>query len=341
MSIDLFETRSMLASLDERRGPRTYLRDTFFGRNVPSQTENIDIDIRRNKRRLAPFVHPLAEGKKVDRQGFITKSFKPPYIKEKMVTTALDVLTRGMGQNPYSASSPAERAAQIAAEDLVELQDMIDRRIEWMVAQILLTGSVTVTGEGLNAVVSFGRSNSHTVTLASGVKWSQAGGTPIDDLRAWKRLVSQDSGVVPNRAIVGYDVMETLLENDQFTANIERFSNQTATVAMTADGLPEGITYVGRIEGLDIFNYEEWYLDDAGVEQPLVPADKVILGSTRSRAAVHFGAIKDLEAGGLAAVPYFPKSWRTPDPSAQWLLLQSAPLPVPLQVDAFLAADVL
>lgn len=339
--LDLFETRTMLSALEERRGPRTYLRDTFFNPTTTSTTENVDIDVIRNKRRLAPFVNPLAEGKKIDRQGFQTKTFKPPYIKEKMVTTAIDVLTRGLGENPYSASSPAERAAQIAARDLVELQDMIDRRIEWMVAQIMLTGKVTITGEGVNAEIDFGRSAGNTVTLLSGTRWSQSGATPIDDLRAWKRLIVQNSGIVPNRAIIGYDVMEVLLENPQFVANIERFSNQTASIAMTANGLPEGITYVGRIEGLDLFNYEEWYLDENGVEQPMVPADKVLLGSTRSRAGVHYGGIKDLKANGVAAVPYFPKSWETEDPSARWLMLQSAPLPVPIQVDAFLAADVM
>lgn len=342
MSIDIFETRTMLRALEERRPPKSFLRDLFFSTSETSDTEHVDIDIIRNKRRLAPFVNPLAEGKPMDRQGFVTKSFKPPYIKPKMPTTAADMLKRAIGESIYSAQTPAQRAAAQLAKDLAEMQDSIYRRIEWMCAQVINAGQLTVTGEGLNATINFQRSAGNTVTLASGVKWSQAGATPVNDLRDWKEVVSQATGLVPNVAIFGSDARDWFLENAQVKEILNRFANQTARVAMDTKALAaQGVTYVGSVEDLDIYTYSEWYLDTDGVtELPMVPADRVWLGSTAARTAVHYGAIQDLDAGGLAAVPFWPKSWRTPDPSVQWVMLQSAPLVVPTQVDAFLSADV-
>ncbi len=342
MSIDIFETRTMLRALEERRPPKTFLTNLFFRNVVTSTTEHVDIDIIRNKRKLAPFVNPLAEGKVMDRQGYSTKSFKPPYIKPKMVTTAADILKRAMGENIYSAQTPAQRAAAQLAKDLGEMQDSIIRRVEWMCAQVINTGQLTVTGEGINAVINFQRSGANSVTLNSGVKWNQSGGTPVDDLRAWKKIVSQATGLVPNVCIMGSDAVEAFLANDQVKEILNRFANQTVRVNMDTAALAEqGVTFVGVVEDLQIFSYDEWYLDTDNVtELPMVPADRVWLGSTAARTAVHYGAILDLEAAGLAAVPYWPKSWVTPDPSARWVMLQSAPLVVPTQVDAFLSADV-
>lgn len=343
MSIDMFATRTMLRALEERRPPRRFLTNTFFG-GPPEVSDNeyVDIDIIRNKRKLAPFVTPIAEGKLMERAGFSTKSFKPPYLKPKLVTTAADLLKRGFGENIYNPATPQQRAAKRLAQDLADLQDAIERRVEWMASSALFNGTIVVVGEGVNATINFGRSSSHSVTLASGDRWSQVStATPVDDIRTWKGIVSQATGLVPNVMVIGSAVLPNFLANAQVQEILNRFSNQTATVKMDTSQLADGVTYVGQVEQVDIFTYDEWYLDTDGVtELPMVPTDKILLGSTRARAVVHYGAILDLDAGGVAVVPWFPKSWRTPDPSAQWVLVQSAPLVVPHQIDAFLVADV-
>jgi len=66
----------------------------------------------------------------------------------------------------------------------------------------------------------------------------------------------------------------------------------------------------------------------------------VLFGSKDARCERHFAAIQDLDAMVTAAVKYFPKSWKNPDPSGQEIMLQSAPLPAPHQIDGFVVADV-
>jgi hypothetical protein len=43
----------------------------------------------------------------------------------------------------------------------------------------------------------------------------------------------------------------------------------------------------------------------------------------------------------MFAVARFPKSWITDDPSVRWVQMQSAPLLVPVQIDAIVSATVL
>ena len=87
----------------------------------------------------------------------------------------------------------------------------------------------------------------------------------------------------------------------------------------------------------ELEGYDEWYLDDNGDEQPMMPVDKILLGSTRTRNARLYGAIQDLDAGADFAVSRYPKSWTEKDPSMRFVMLQSAPLVALLQPDAFMS----
>ena len=81
------------------------------------------------------------------------------------------------------------------------------------------------------------------------------------------------------------------------------------------------------------------YYDEATeTDKPLIPDNMVLIGCTNAYTRMHYGVIKDLEAN--AAVKMFPKTWLSKDPSAQYLLVQSAPLAGLHQVDAFLVATV-
>jgi hypothetical protein len=71
----------------------------------------------------------------------------------------------------------------------------------------------------------------------------------------------------------------------------------------------------------------------------LVPSGNFFLGSTSARMDRLYGLIQDLKA--LAPVDRFVKSWEEEHPSVRYLLMQSAPLLVPVQVDSFMNIAVL
>lgn len=341
--ISIFETRTMLAAVDQMLPPKSFLLDLFFPTVETSDTLYVDIDIIKGKRRMAPFVNPRMQGKQVERIGYATRSYKPPYVKPKMVFDAIDILTRNPGQHIYQGGqSPAERAAQVLGRDLMEMMGMITRREEWMASQALNGGVIAVVGDGVDDEIDFGMPNTHIITDGD---WSDPGvGNPVQDLRTWRRLVAQDSGIVPNAAVLGSAAADAFLAHEQVSGANSLFNARRAETGQinVSDIQASGATYLGSLNGggLDLYAYDEWYIDDVdGEEKPMVPENKIFLGSTRARTARHYGAIQDVSA--TASVRWFPKSWEQEDPSARFLMVQSAPLVVPHQIDAFAVITVI
>lgn len=343
--ISIFNTRTMLEALEEMRTPNTFLVKKFFSKQVECPSESVDIDVYKGKRRVAVYVNPRAVGQTVDRIGYTTYTYKPPYVKPKMPTTAEDLLKRLPGEIIYANNISNEQRASIQlGKDLAELDAIISRAEELQAQQALFDATITVKDiDGNNVVddITFPRESSHTVDLTATGKtaWDATGANPLEDLRTWRRLNLKDSGVASNIIIMGSDAVDIFLENSEVKSALDNRKFDIGSLVMEAQEL--GVTYVGRIEGMDIYSYDEWYIDPAtGTEGAIVPEKKVLVGSTFARCERVYGAIRDVEAG-LAAVARFPKTWVENDPSVRWLQLHSAPLLVPVQVDAFTVATVL
>lgn len=348
--LDLFETRTMLESLEQMKPPRTFLLDTFFSTVNVSTTKHIDIDIIKGKRRMAPFVNPRLQGKVVEKRGRISRTYTPPYVKPKMVTTADDILEREPGKHIYEGNmSPAQMAAVEVGKNLVELDELITRREEWMAAQVLTTGKVVVVGEGVEDEIDFLMEPSHLPALLGTAKWTDhTNARPLQNLKTWKRLVAKDSGINPTEALMGLDALDNFLQCEEVIGTTgggkNLFDMRRINIGQIDPRiLPNGVIYYGYLTelGLDIWTYEDWFVDeyDNDKEKPMMPANKVVLGSPNAYTRRQYGAIQDLKA--TAAVRRFPKSWEEEDPSARMIMLQSAPLPCMHQVDAFLCAEVL
>jgi hypothetical protein len=86
--------------------------------------------------------------------------------------------------------------------------------MEWLAAQAIINGQVTLSGEAYpERVVSFGRNSNHTVTLGSGTYWTTSSDI-IADLNAWrKRVRDAKFGGPTNRLTVGSDVWDVMSKN--------------------------------------------------------------------------------------------------------------------------------
>lgn len=333
MAIDMFSTRTMLRMLEQAKKPKAFLKDTFFSTETPFDTEYVDIDIIKGKRRMAPFVSPRIGGKTVDRLGYETKTYKPVLVAPDTITTAEDLLKRLPGETIYSGNSPDTRAAAMLAKDMMELDDMITRREEWMAAQVLFTGSVSMVGDGVNETVSFGLTN--VTTLGSTAKWDQSTSDPVKDLKAARTTIIQGSGVTPTMAILGSDAITALTRNSKVLTALDNKRTEMGMLAPDPNR-GNGLTYIGYLAepGLELWGYDEWYLADNGVEQPMVPVNKVLIGSPQARCELLYGAVVDVNRGAFA-LPRVPKSWTQEKPSARFVQVSSRPLPAMLQPDAF------
>ena len=101
--------------------------------------------------------------------------------------------------------------------------------------------------------------------------------------------------------------------------------------------------------GLDLYKYNEWYVDDwtdpeNPVELPMVPSGTLLMASTGAQYSMYYGAITmlDQKSGLFQTVEgkYVPDTFTKKRPDRRFLSLQSAPLPVPHEVDSWLVAKV-
>ena len=346
-----YEPRTM-GKIIERMPPlHTFLKTTFFNRTQTFVTKSVDVDFKKGNRALAPFVHPKIGGKTIPNSGYQVKQYTPPMIAPDKITTADDLTSRMAGENIYSGMSPADRAVRKLAEDFAELNEMITRREEWMAAQAIFTGKIPIVGEALNEEIDFSFTNKET--LAAAKKWSAATADPLGDLKRWRKQVQMTGFVNCNICIMADDVATAFINNEKVKSLLDIKAYDLAVIKPKE--LPNGVTYVGSISGmgLDIYTYNEWYLDDwtdpaAPVQKPLVPDGTIALLSTAAAYSMYYGAVTLLDGRGGAAESFItvegsrvPDTWTKRNPARRFLQLNSNPLPVPHEVDSWFVAVVL
>lgn len=342
MSINIYETRTMLQAMRQEAPTNMFLLDILFGTVETFDTEHVDIDIVKGDERLAPFVSPRVEGKLMEEQGFSTRSYKPGYVKPKYITQAADLIKdRNAGDNIYDGDAP-NRAATRLAKQLTDGEAQIARREEWMAAQGLTTGKVDVVGDGVNYQIDFGMDPDHIVTLSGTDLWSdETNSDPLGDIADWSVLIADDGNANANILIGGKDAIQALFKNTAVTKALD--TRRITLGEIMPSALAPGVSYYGTLiangVNVDVYQYIGSYTDENGVRQRYIPDGKIVLTSTEADFRRNFGAIADLEAG-LVPMMAFPKSWESKDPSARHVLIQSAPLPAPHQIDAIVTATV-
>jgi len=322
-----------------RRPP--LLLGRYFSESSVSNQEEIFFDVLTGKPRLAPFCSPLVEGKIVQSLGYTTKSFKPAYVKDKRVFEDGKPVRRPAGAPIAGPLDPAQiRALNLAAETDDQL-GMLERRQEWMAAQELLTGSVTVSGEGYpTTVVDFGRDAALSVTLLTTARWNDSAPDPVGNLETWAGLIRDKSGASAVDVIMAQNVWNSFRSNDDVRDLLSKTLNLSARTQTDVgpDAQKLGYTDKGKVGDYNVTIYHDEYTDDAGSTQKFLPDDYLLMVG-QIEGVRHYGGIKD-EKAGFQARDYFQKSWTVEDPAARFLMLQSAPLVVPYRINACLAAKV-
>lgn len=343
--IDIFSPRTMLQVVETMYPAKTFLRDTFFKEIETFDTEKVDMDIVKGKRRLAPFVHPKMPGTVMSRDGFQTNTYKPPLIAPKTVTTAEQILKRSPGETLYGSSRTAvDRAAEMMAKDLAQMDEAITRREEWMASQVMFTGKIPIKGKGVNEIIDF--SHTQKITLAGEARWGNANSDPLADLKKWRKTCIQTSGITPDICILSSDVAETLFKHEKVQKMLD--NRRIVMGQIEPRQLPNSVTYYGQLGGevcLDVYTYDEWYLSDEDQkEYPMVPEGKVLIASSRAGFVRAYGAYVDIGENGMFtinSVPRYPRSFVDQDPPVRYLQMCSLPLLIPKRPDSYFIADVL
>lgn len=347
--MNIFDTNVLVQVVPNLMTSQNWLLDKFFPNVVESDTEEVSIDVDVGLRRMAPFVSPLVEGKLVEARKFQTNSFKPAYIKDKRAPDLRKPIRRQIGERIGGQLSAAEREMLNLQFEMTDQIDMINRRLEWMASSALVSGTVTVAGEGYDTkVVNFGRAAELTVTLSGSDKWPtqvDAGKTntkPSDDIEDWAQRILKNSGAVATDIVFTTKSwkafrLDTTIKDTAITfPALSPFGNQINAGTQ----VQKGAVYKGHWGNYDLWLYNDWFIDPIdNVEKPMIPDGSVIMSGADLMGTRAFGAIIDpaFEYGPMA---YAPKSWLENDPAQRFLMMQSSPLVIPSRVNAALCATV-
>lgn len=339
--MNLFSTNVLTRSINSLVATPSHFLDLYFPYIQEEATEEIHFDLISKTRRLAPFVSPIKGGKVVDSLGYTTKTFKPAYLKPKTPFDSNRPLKRIPGEQIGGVLTPEQRIQYLVMQQLLDHKDMVRRRLEVMGAEAMRTGKVTVSGDDYpTVVVDFGRDAALTKVLTSGVKWTDSGVSPLNNLQDWAQLVLQKSGAMPIDVTMDVDTWKVFRDDATVAKRLDLRNAAGAALNLGAQ-VKEGAVFMGVVDNFNIWVYSAWYIDDSGVEQPILPSGSVVMGSgVQLEGTQAYGAIRDEEAG-LQPYQLFTKSWVEKDPSVRYVLSQSAPLVVPCRVNASFYAKVL
>ncbi len=343
MAFDTYSTAYLLGAYGVIDRPVPFLYNMFFNSEMQFDTLEVYFDKVERARRLAPVVSPLVQGKAERLRGYATSSFRPAYVKPKHVIEPDRTLRRLPGEALLGALNASERRDRIVLDTLQIQDDQITRREEWMATQILCTGTVTVVGEDYpSQLIDFGRPAGNTVALTGAAAWGQAGVDPLSMMQSWSALVQNVSGFAPIGVVMdplAYDKFRRSSGVATIMNSFRQTSGNIDLAGRAVGGIGSEAVNVGQIGLFDIWVYQQFYTDPDGNVLKYMPDNTVILGNPVGCQGTRlYGAIQDVRS--LAPLPRFPKMWIAEDPSAEYMMTQSAPLPVLGWPEATFAATV-
>lgn len=222
-------------------------------------------------------------------------------------------------------------------DDATHIARGIAARIERARGQVLETGKVTITENGLVTEYDSGRAGGNTISLlGASARWSAySTATPIANVLAWSEIIRAATGVSPTRLVVSATVMAHLQQCDEVRGAFQPAAS--APLRVSRDAVNDA--FVG-LAGVTVEVYEP----PAGMATPPLDPKKVLLlldsvpvGQTFLGQPVEASepGYEGVGAGLVAGV------FKTPDPVTPWTKVVGLVLPTLQVPDATLAAAVI
>lgn len=339
--MDTFSTAQLLTVHKEMQPQPTVFLDLFYPMIFESDAEEIAIDKVVENENMSLFVSPMVEGKPARTEGFETRLFKPPYIKETDIVTPSKNRKRRPGEPLLGSLSVAERR-NLNRLELTEKHDKrISQREEWMGVQGVLFGSYVCEGPDHPAVnVDLGRRAGNNITLAGPSQWANqdpAAYDPAADIEAW----AEESDGTPELLIMPKDVWALFY-------GFQKVRDLIKTDSGSASDMELGPTAKSVMSNKGMYgNYQVWVYNgeyrENGTKQKYMPAGHLLLAPARSEEGTRaYGAIMDAKANaeGIVAGARYPKNFFKDDPSVEVVQTQSSPLMLLPNVNDFVVVVV-
>ena len=346
MAIPASQVRAQLTQFvadvyKERTRSTGFIRSFFPGKQA--STRYVSIEVQRGSEKVASDVIRGSEGNRNSFGRSTEKIFDPPYFREFMDLTDMDLYDRMIGSENISESVVADFTANVA-DNLGMLQDKIDRKYELMCAQALLDGIITLNN-GDN--IDFNRKAGSLVN-GSATPWTTGTVSPYDQLAAGAAFIRKEGkaqGGLYN-VILGESAMTAFLANDIV---LERADIRNITL----DNIREpqrnatGATYHGRVSAgsyvFDLWTYPEYYQNDAGTLVPYIDDKKIVILPQAPRFNLSYAAVPRLitSSANVVASAYVFGEYTDEKNTSHIMDIKSAGVPIPVAIDQIYTRQVI
>jgi hypothetical protein len=340
-----------LTSVVNRDGKNhRFLTELLFPRStwIPRETTTVQVDEMTYNPIMAPFVEAHEEGVMLPRPEGSSYAVTMPYISLKQPLSATkELLQRRAGQSTILIA-PGERADVITSnlnrailQDVRTMNDSIEEREEWMVAQGLIGTMTYSVANRASFQLTLAKPVGNTITPA--VYWDQANPTPHQDLQTVKEVQSDNDGPIITDGICSRTAARAIyamIETEELKLDETRGVDYGGRVSAFANQFSdEGVLYIGRINSIDFWEYAQSVKDEDGTETKLIRSGYIEFVSRTRKARqsreLNYGPILDIRA--IRARKHITRryAWSKvlDDPSVYMQYVKSSPLPLPKRPD--------
>ncbi|MBQ8507213.1 MAG: major capsid protein [Clostridia bacterium] len=347
MPIDIYSTRAQLRSVELMPREYSFLYDLFVHDAGLCEDDKAIFDFFKGGKPMAPFVHKSSGGVLMARDDFDTREISFCTIAPERIVNLNDMNRRMFGEDVLGAMTPAERAQKTQAQDLLDMRAAIQRRREWMVRQLLLTGKQEIfeyTNEGLSKKPNLIADFKFTNNYVPGATWDGTDAKIDYDIRKMFELVYEGLGQVDSIVMAG-DVYEAMLSNSKLLEKMDKDKVDIGNMMTNYRGA--GVRYLGHnTDGVDMYSMFGTFIDDDGKVKPIIPSGTLIAGS-RGMLEIMHGPVTQVEETGMNAKgktyikKEVPLRYGSINGNSIKNRLTSRPALRPINIDGFAVAKVL
>ncbi len=261
------------------RPPSNFFTNLFPSTQYDSDT--IEWEMEYGSGGMTPFVAPGSVAPAIGIDGIGSGSAKAAFWKEKMYFDE-EFLNNLREPGTYATYMKAERQLAKGAQ---KLRWRCDRRREWMVAQMLINGSLSyIQTGGIKFSVSYGVPTSHIVTLDDDRNWKDgASRNCVEDIFDAKQLISDDAMVTPNYSIMNSQMLKVLLFDENIQALLSKSAFGNGDLFARPAQVISSLLGIGNLTVYDeLYEVQAW------------------LTASTSGTTVYLDDVSDFEVGGKA-----------------------------------------
>lgn len=280
-NIDIYSYASLTNAVNLLKPGRSFILDKFFTNRQNHATRTIYYGKQSATDKLAVFVNPHENPRLVAQMEKGAWMFELPITREKKFWNAED-LAREKVVGEIFIGDASMITTQANEKILYEIQDLKNRVIrlrEWMAAQAMSTGTITVTQANISFTINYNFGlGTNLVTNTGTDLWDNTSSKPLAQIDTWKSAMAA-RGYKMTDCLLGSEAAKDFKAHASIIADNLRAGYLIGTINRTNPFTDYG-NYIGNINGIDFWEYSYQYTNSSNVSTPMISAERAVFVGT-------------------------------------------------------------